>query len=189
MAKIKFSTAKEVSIKCKIKDKLLDYTLKIDDYERDCQSLISKLRRPIERALSDPKIKASEIDSIVLVGGATKLPIIRTFVSKLFGRIPSVNINPDEAVALGAGIQAAMKERNRHLKEIVLTDVCPYTLGTDISIRKPDGYYEPGHFCPIIERNTVIPVSKSERLYTIQDNQEKINIEILQGESLSLIHI
>ncbi|MBV4415780.1 molecular chaperone HscC [Clostridium tyrobutyricum] len=183
MAKIKFSTAKEVSIKCKIKDKLLDYTLKIDDYERDCQSLISKLRRPIERALSDAKIKASEIDSIVLVGGATKLPIIRTFVSKLFGRIPSVNINPDEAVALGAGIQAAMKERNRHLKEIVLTDVCPYTLGTDISIRKPDGYYEPGHFCPIIERNTVIPVSKSERLYTIQDNQEKINIEILQGES------
>ncbi|MCH4237487.1 MAG: Hsp70 family protein, partial [Clostridium tyrobutyricum] len=112
-----------------------------------------------------------------------KLPIIRTFVSKLFGRIPSVNINPDEAVALGAGIQAAMKERNEHLKEIVLTDVCPYTLGTNISVRKPDGYYESGHFCPIIERNTVIPVSKSERLYTIQDNQEKINIEILQGES------
>ncbi|MBV4418416.1 molecular chaperone HscC [Clostridium tyrobutyricum] len=183
MAKIKFSTDKEVSIKCKIKDKLLDYTLKIDDYERDCQSLIAKLRRPIERALSDAKIKASEIDSIVLVGGATKLPIIRTFVSKLFGRIPSVNINPDEAVALGAGIQAAMKERNSHLKEIVLTDVCPYTLGTNISLRKPDGYYESGHFCPIIERNTVIPVSKSERLYTIQDNQEKINIEILQGES------
>lgn len=182
-AKIGFSSSRETSMSCKVDGKILKCSLKIEEYEKACQSLILKLRSPVERALNDAEIKVKEIDSIVLVGGATKLPLVRTFVSKLFGRIPNTNINPDEAVAIGAGIQGAMKERNMHLREVVLTDVCPYTLGTDVSVRKPGGYYEAGHFCPIIERNTVIPVSKTERLYTIQDNQKIINVEILQGES------
>lgn len=183
LAKISFCESREVSMNCRVSDKVLDYTLRIEDYEKACENLITKLRKPIERALNDASIKIREIDSIVLVGGATKLPIIRSFVSKLFGRIPNVNINPDEAVAIGAGIQVAMKERNAYLKEIVLTDVCPYTLGTDVSVKKLGGYYESGHFCPIIERNTIIPVSKMERLYTIFDNQKAIHIDILQGES------
>lgn len=76
-----------------------------------------------------------------------------------------------------------MKERNELIKDIVLTDVCPYTLGTEISVLKEGEYYEGGHFCPIIERNTVVPVSRTERLYTIHDNQSSIKVEILQGES------
>ena len=76
-----------------------------------------------------------------------------------------------------------MKMRNEAIKEIVLTDVCPYTLGTNTSVEKPGGYFESGHFFPIIERNTIIPVSRVERLYTIKENQKKISVEILQGES------
>lgn len=182
-AKIEFSTQKVVTIKCNINNALLKYEVSISEYEKCCQLLLTKIRKPIERALKDSEIKTKEIDEILLVGGATRLPIIRNFVSKLFGRLPNTSINPDETVVVGAAIQAAMKERNKLIKDIVLTDVCPYTLGTNISIQKEKNYYEEGHFCPIIERNTVVPVSRTERLYTIYDNQPSIKIEILQGES------
>jgi len=119
----------------------------------------------------------------VLVGGATKSPVIRRFVSKLFRVIPDTNINPDEAVALGAAIQGAMKERKEAIKEVILTDVCPFTLGTDVVMEWEKGYFENGVFCPIIERNTIIPASRTERLYTVRDDQTKIRVNVLQGES------
>lgn len=183
VAKRNFSKEKIAELSIKIDDKEIKETISSSEFEKDCELLLAKLRKPIERALSDAAIKLKEIDTIVLVGGGTKLPLIRSFVGKLFGRLPATNINPDEVVAMGACIQAAMKKRDKAIKEIVLTDVCPYTLGTNTSIQKPGGYYESGHFFPIIERNTVIPVSRVERLYTVKDNQKKISVEILQGES------
>ena len=183
VAKRNFSKEKIAELSIKIDDKEIKETISSSEFEKDCELLLAKLRKPIERALSDAAIKLKEIDTIVLVGGGTKLPLIRSFVGKLFGRLPATNINPDEVVAMGAAIQAAMKKRDKAIKEIVLTDVCPYTLGTNTSIQKPGGYYESGHFFPIIERNTVIPVSRVERLYTVKDNQKKISVEILQGES------
>lgn len=183
VAKRNFSKEKTAELSIKIDDKEIKETISSSEFEKDCELLLAKLRKPIERALSDAAIKLKEIDTIVLVGGGTKLPLIRSFVGKLFGRLPATNINPDEVVAMGAAIQAAMKKRDKAIKEIVLTDVCPYTLGTNTSIQKPGGYYESGHFFPIIERNTVIPVSRVERLYTVKDNQKKISVEILQGES------
>ncbi len=183
IAKREFSKQKTVNMTCKVNDEILEYKIKADEYEKACHNLLIRLRRPIERVLNDASIKIKEIDSIVLVGGGTKLPLIRSFVARLFGRVPSSEIDPDETVAVGAAIQAAMKERDSSLKEIVLTDVCPYTLGTNISVQRANGYYEPGHFCPIIERNTVIPVSRVERLYTIHENQKHLSVEILQGES------
>lgn len=182
-AKQMLSKQREVAIKCKVNDELIKYKISLDDYEKNCQLLLTKIRKLIERTLKDAEIKLRDIDEVLLVGGATKLYIIRNFVGKLFGRLPNISINPEEAVALGAGIQGAMKERNELIKDIVLTDVCPYTLGTEISILKEGEYYESGHFCPIIERNTVVPVSRTERLYTIYDNQSSIKVEILQGES------
>ena len=183
VAKRNFSKEKIAELSVRIDDKELKEEITLNEFEKDCELLLAKLRRPIERALSDAAIKLKEIDTIVLVGGGTKLPLIRSFVGKLFGRLPATNINPDEVVAMGAAIQAAMKKRDKAIKEIVLTDVCPYTLGTNTSIQKPGGYYESGHFFPIIERNTIIPVSRVERLYTVRDNQKKISVEILQGES------
>ncbi len=183
VSKRNFSKEKIAELSIKIDDKEIKETISSSEFEKDCELLLAKLRKPIERALSDAAIKLKEIDTIVLVGGGTKLPLIRSFVGKLFGRLPATNINPDEVVAMGAAVQAAMKKRDKAIKEIVLTDVCPYTLGTNTSIQKPGGYYESGHFFPIIERNTVIPVSRVERLYTVKDNQKKISVEILQGES------
>lgn len=172
-----------VCMSCIIDGQVLEFNITRQNFEIESKSLINKLRYPIERALKDASINPEELDSIILVGGATRMPLINSFVSKLFGRIPCCSIDPDEAVALGAGIQAAMKERNAVLREVVLTDVCPYTLGTDIVVRDAAGNYESGHFFPIIERNTVIPASKVERLYTACDNQEIIQVGIFQGES------
>lgn len=97
--------------------------------------------------------------------------------------LPDTNINPDEAVALGTAIQGAMKERREAIREVILTDVCPFTLGTEVVREWERGYYENGVFCPIIDRNTVIPASRTERLYTVRDNQDKIRVKVLQGES------
>lgn len=183
VAKRAFSNSRETAINCSINGELLSYDISIEEYERAVKNLLNRLKEPVERALSDSSLMLSDIESILLVGGATKLPIIRHFVSRLFGRLAFVNINPDEVVALGAAVQAALKGKNAALNEIILTDVCPYTLGTSVSVRKSHGQYESGHFFPIIERNTTIPVSRVERLYTIYDNQMVINIDILQGES------
>ena len=118
-----------------------------------------------------------------LVGGATKSPVNRRFAGRLFKQLPASDINPDEAVALGAAIQGAIKERRESIREVILTDVCPFTLGTEVVREWEDGKFENGVFCPIIERNTVIPASRTERLYTVRDNQTKIRLHVLQGES------
>jgi molecular chaperone HscC len=128
-------------------------------------------------------VKLSDIDQIVMIGGATKLPIIYRFVSKLFKKLPNISVNPDEAVALGAAIQGAMKERHEGIKEVILTDVCPFTLGTEVVKEVAEERFEGGYFFPIIERNTVIPASRTERVYTVRDNQEQLRINVLQGES------
>ena len=183
IAKKEFSEGREVTMKAKVGEEVLECKITEDEYEKNCQLLLAQLRRPIERSLKDANIKLAEISEVVLVGGATKMSIVRKFVTKLFGRFPNVSLNPDEVVALGAAIQGAMKERNEAIREIVMTDVCPFTLGTDVVVGREGGYMEAGHFFPIIERNTVIPVSRTERLYTASDMQRCIRVEILQGES------
>src|SRR6202044_4070479 len=104
-------------------------------------------------------------------------------VTRMFGRFPAPDLNPDEVIALGAAIQAGLKARDAALKEVVLTDVCPYTLGVDTGERRPDGTYRTDVFAPIIERNTVIPASREKRFWTIQDGQTQITFKIYQGES------
>lgn len=183
VAKRLFYEKKTVTMSCIIKDEELSLDITLEEYEEATRHLFQRLREPVERALSDASLKISDIEAILLVGGATRLPLIRTFVSKLFGRLAFANINPDEVVAIGAGIQAALKGKDAVIKEVILTDVCPYTLGTTVTVKKSQGYMEPGHFLPIIERNTTIPVSRVERLYTIHPNQNVIHIDILQGES------
>ncbi|MBO4863277.1 MAG: molecular chaperone HscC [Eubacterium sp.] len=178
-----FADSGKAEMKCKIGDEVVTMELTYQDYEKECEDLYDRIRIPVKRALSDAKLKLSDIDKVVLVGGGTKLTGVRTFVSKLFHTFPDTTINPDEAVALGAAIQGAMKERRESIREVVLTDVCPFTLGTEITIELGDGVKESGHYCPIIERNTIIPASRTERFYTIHDNQSKITINVLQGES------
>lgn len=183
ICKMNFKDSKTSLMKCTIHDEVMEYEADIDEYEQACQLLLAKIKKPVERSLKDANIKLKDIQEVILVGGATKLPIVRRFVSRLFGRLPNTSINPDEVVAVGAAMQAAMKERNEAVREMILTDVCPFTLGTEICVTKQGGYKEPGHYLPIIERNTVIPVSRTHRVYTASDNQSVIRVSILQGES------
>ena len=180
--KCAFSHSNEIIMCCTVCGNMHILRLSLEEYERACAPLLDRLRKPIERSLRDANVSLDEIDRIVLVGGATRSPVVRKFVAKLFGRIPSFGINPDEAVAIGAALQCGMKSRDKEIQEVVLTDVCPFTLGTEIMV--DNGIFEePGHYLPIIERNTVIPVSRTETVYTAHDNQTRIQVKILQGES------
>ena len=180
--KCDFSHQDEILMCCPIGGKIHILSLSLEEYERACAPLLDRLRKPIERSLRDAGVSLNEIDKIVLVGGATRSPVVRKFVAKLFGRVPSFGINPDEAVAIGAALQCGMKSRDKEIQEVVLTDVCPFTLGTEVMV--DNGVFEePGHYLPIIERNTVIPVSRTETVYTAHENQTRICVKILQGES------
>lgn len=181
--KLGFTDSTRSTFSCLIggQEEKLEITLK--EYEDQCGALLEKIRKPVQRSLSDAHIRLSDIDVIVLVGGATRLPVVKNFMVKLFRKFPDTSVHPDEAVALGAAIQAAMKERSAAVKEVILTDVCSFTLGTEVTVDRGGGRLESGHYCPIIERNTVIPASRTERFYTIRDDQTKLTINILQGES------
>ena len=148
-----------------------------------CEPLLARLRLPVERALRDATIRAAELDEVVLAGGATRMPLVRKLVSRMFGRFPAIHLDPDEAVALGAAVQAGLKMRDAALDEVVMTDVAPYSLGISISRQVGPNQYEGGHYLPIIERNSVVPVSRTENIVTIYDNQKEINVAIFQGES------
>lgn len=185
--KCAFSENNEITMRCTIDAQTYDMHLTLNEYEKACAPLLEKLRRPIERSLRDAGVSLSDIDQIVLVGGATRLPVIRRFVTRLFGRIPGILVDPDEAVALGAALQCGMKARDKEIQEVVLTDVCPYTLGTEI-VASNGVFEENGHYLPIIERNTVIPVSRTQTVYTAHDNQTRVNVKVLQGESRMAYH-
>ncbi|RKM55530.1 molecular chaperone HscC [Butyrivibrio sp. X503] len=172
-----------ISSKIIIDGKEKEYSLSEREFEEMSQPLLDKLRGPLQRSINDARIKLSDIDEVVLVGGATRMPVIRKFLSRLFRKFPDTMINPDEAVAIGTCIQAAMKERRAEVKEIILTDVCGFSLGVQVSVGREDGSFESGHFSPIIERNTVIPASRTEIYYTTHDDQEVVDIEVYQGES------
>jgi molecular chaperone HscC len=144
--------------------------------------LLERLRNPVERAMRDARIQIGELDEILLVGGATRMPLVRKLAAGLFGRFPSIQLNPDEAVAHGAAIQAALKSRDAALEEVVLTDVCSYTLGIETA-KRVGQQYEGGHYLPIIERNTVVPVSRVETVSPVHETQESVLVRIFQGES------
>jgi len=148
-----------------------------------CEPLLTRLRLPVERALRDATIRAAELNEVVLAGGATRMPLVRKLVSRMFGRFPAIHLDPDEAIALGAAVQAGLKMRDAALDEVVMTDVAPYSLGIGISRQVGPNQYEGGHYLPIIERNSVVPVSRTENIVTIHDNQKEINVAIYQGES------
>jgi molecular chaperone HscC len=163
--------------------KAYEHTITAEAFEKAADGLIERLRTPIVRALRDGKVKADMLDEIVLVGGATRMPLVRRAVTKMFGRFPDAHVNPDEAVAIGAAIQAGLNGKDAALKEVVLTDVCPYTLGIDTGERLPSGAIRTGLFAPVIERNTIVPASRERTFATIADEQRVVKVNIYQGES------
>ncbi len=182
-AKQSINDGPKVKMQFLYRDETLEQEITYREYEEACEELLAKIREPVKKSLADAGLKLSDIDEVLLIGGATRLSIVRDFLIRLFRKFPDTRMNPDETVALGAALQAAMKERREEVREVILTDVCSFTLGTEVVIEYEEGKFEDGRFCPIIERNTVIPASHTERLYTARDNQEQVRVRVLQGES------
>jgi molecular chaperone HscC len=151
-------------------------------FEERCAPLLQRMRQPMERALRDAQVDPDSLDEVVMVGGASRMPVLRQMVTRMFSRLPLRTINPDEAIARGAVIQAGLKARDAALEEVVLTDVMPYSLGVVVSEEVGDRRYA-DRFSPIIERNTPVPVSRVQAYSTVQDNQAVIKLDIRQGES------
>ncbi len=147
------------------------------------EALVQRMRAPLERAMRDARLQPSQLDEIVLVGGASRMPLVARLVSRMFGRLPLRHVNPDQAIALGACVAAGLKARDQRLDEVILTDVCPYSLGTKVSRRDDKGNEQTGFFAPIIHRNSTVPVSREDIFHPVRDHQTKLSLEVYQGEN------
>lgn len=182
--RVRHALGQEDSVTFSLRDQDREWTevFTQEQLRQALEPLLERLRSPIERALRDARIRVADLDEVLLVGGTTRMPLVRKLVAGLFGRFPSMHLNPDEVIAQGAAIQAALKARDAALEEVVLTDVCPYSMG--IETTKQNGErYDTGHYLPIIERNCVVPVSRVEQVQTLHDNQKEVLVKIFQGES------
>lgn len=140
-------------------------------FEQIVGDLLESSLKPCENALNDAKVKAKDIDEVVLVGGSTRIPKVQQLVKEFFGREPNRSVNPDEVVAVGAAIQAAVL--GGEVRDILLLDVTPLTLGIKV---------EGGLMAPLITRNTTIPTRKAQTFSTAADNQNGVTVEVYQGE-------
>jgi len=177
------STASEAEFAVTVGESRLAVRVTEAEFESACEQLVRRLREPVVRALRDSAIDASELSDIVLVGGATRMPVVRRAITRLFGRFPNSTVHPDHAVALGAAIQAGLVGRDEALDEIRITDVCPFTMGVEVAEQDRYGGLQRGLFSPIIERNTPVPVSRMSTYGTLGDGQKQIEFGIYQGEA------
>src|SRR6478736_2101130 len=151
--------------------KHLQMTITRGEFEKLVDHLIERCREPVTKALADAKLKPSQIDEIVLVGGSTRVPKVQELVKKMFDKEPHKGVNPDEVVAIGAAIQGAIIGGD--VKDVVLLDVTPLSLGIET---------EGGVMTVLVERNTTIPTEKKETFSTAADNQTAVTVRVFQGE-------
>ncbi|GHF39329.1 molecular chaperone DnaK [Deinococcus metalli] len=180
-AKIELSNASETSISLPFitfdpetrTPMHLERTLSRAKFEELTGDLLRRVRKPVEQALADAKLDASKIDEVILVGGSTRIPAVKRIVQDITGKTPNESVNPDEAVALGAAVQAGIIQGDSALGDIVLVDVTPLTLGVEV---------KGGMIAPMITRNTTVPAKKTEIYTTAENNQPGVEIVVLQGE-------
>ena len=151
------------------------------DFEEACLPLLSRMTQVVERALRDAGREPRQIDEVLLVGGATRMPCVVRLSSQLFSRLPLRVLPPDEAVAMGAAIQVALKKGDSAVGDLIVTDIAPFTLGVASGTHRGSALVQ-GLFSPIIERGTVLPVSRVETFMTLAENQTRLLIEVYQGE-------
>lgn len=182
-AKRQLSAQPEASVAVRWQDREYALALSQDLLAQLSAPLLARLRMPVARSLRDANIKSADIATVVLAGGATRMPLVRQLVTRMFGRFPNAEMDPDQVVAAGAAVMAGLKMKDQALEEVVMTDVCPYTLGISTVRTMGAGQQLPGQFSPIIERNTIVPVSRQETYFPMQDGQDEVELEIYQGES------
>jgi molecular chaperone HscC len=161
----------------------VQWTVDEERFTRITEPLVQRLRTPLERAMRDARLRPGQLDEIIMVGGASRMPVCARLVTRMFGRLPLRHVDPDQAIALGACVAAGMKARHQLLEEVVLTDVCPHSLGVETSRELPGGGLDTGLFAPVIQRNSTVPVSRVERFYPAQDGQRMVQFNVYQGES------
>ncbi len=178
---LKRTLSKEPRGSIRIGDK--DAPITRDDFTTATASLTARLRPVVKRALRDAQLTPAQLDAVLLVGGASRMPIVIEQMRNDLQLPPNTTLDPDRVIALGAAIQQALCVGDEAVRDLVLTDVCPHTLGVEVSKHLTPGHSEPGFFSPIIDRNTTVPVSRSSIYSTMHPDQDEIFLKVYQGES------
>ncbi|MEO8994380.1 MAG: molecular chaperone HscC [Rhodanobacter sp.] len=182
-AKRELSSHGHARIEWMLGEQKLEWQIDEGRFNQLVDPLIQRLRMPLERAMRDARLQPQQLDEILLVGGASRMSLVAKTVSRMFGRLPLRHVNPDQAIALGACVAAGLKSRDQRLDEIILTDVCPYSLGTEVARRDEQGRPISGFFEPIIHRNSTVPVSREETFWPVVERQAQLQLDVYQGES------
>lgn len=180
--KLRLAGADQAAGKVRIGARELTLQLDAAQFDKLTEDLVARLRRPIETSLYDAGIAAEQIDRVILVGGATRMPVIRSLAARIFRKLPEPGTDPDHAIALGAAVQAGLIARHQGLNDMVMTDVAPFSLGV-ATAAEVNGRIVVDRFSPLIERNTILPASRFEYFSTLANYQTSIQLEICQGES------
>ena len=152
------------------------------DFGEATHELTQRLRPVVRRCIRDAQLTRKHLDGVLLVGGASRMPVVAAVLVDELELEPNRTLDPDRVVALGAAVQAALCARNEAVKDLVLTDVCPHSLGVEVS-KMMSSQIQDGYFSPIVDRNTTVPVSRCERFHTLHPDQDEILLKVFQGES------
>lgn len=175
LLKMDLSKSNSVSRKLLIHGK--EYVMELTNQEliHISSELFKRMIKPIYKVLNDTSSGWEEIDKVILVGGSSKMPIVRKYLSSICQSKVILDESPDESICIGAGLAAAIKMRTGDIKDIILSDICPFSLGVETIGDK---------FSPIIERNETLPCSRTKMYTTVYDNQREVKFNIYQGESM-----
>jgi molecular chaperone HscC len=182
VAKRKLATEDSATVAVGAGPEAATLTVTRADFARITQPLVARLRPVVRRCLRDARLEPSDLDEVLMVGGASRMPMVGEYITADLAAFGNRSLDPDRVVALGAAVQAALCERKEAVEDLVLTDVCPHTLGVMVA-KEFAGQQKTGYFSPIIDRNTTVPVSRVERYNTFDPRQDKVEVKIFQGES------
>ena len=166
----------------------IDEQITREEFEGLINHLVQSTLEEVDKSLNDAKLSENEIDEVLLIGGSTRIPLIQKTVEEKFSKSPRRDINPDEAVALGAAVQGGIKSGQIDSQDgLMVVDVRPHTLGTEV-VKNVGGQLVPGYFDPIIPRNSTIPLTEKKSYFTSNDDQESVSVKVYQGENQYVTH-
>ena len=181
-AKRQLAAEPQARLTAQVAGREIDLTVTRDRFDEITAQTLQRLAHPLDRALSDAKLTPDQVTKLVLVGGATRMQSVRAYAAKRLRQLPAAGLDPDHVVALGAAVQAALVANDAALDDVVMTDVSAFTLGVDTVHRIGTGYKD-GYFAPIIERNSIVPISREMSFSTVELGQREVHFRIFQGEA------